>query len=359
MAPNRTVGAFPISLHGDTRTAPTDRAPGGRRRALGAGDGRCSQAAAPARATGPAARRPTCRPRAHRPPGPRRPPRPGPPAATRFRPADAAGAGRRQRGPTPGVDLATDPGRPPGESRRHQRPQRRAPAAPAPATQRMVSADPSPAPPRPPAPVRVAGPARTGAGARRGVTRPPAARPPRPTRPPEAQTRAVLAVVLIFVVVLCLLAYCGLRSIGQQQRRPDPGPGRPEPHAARSRRRPQQPPRRRAPARRPVLRCASSRRSGFDPQGDGSEKESLTKLAYDAKPSTGWTSDTYQSTAWGGLKKGVGLRLDLGSAKTVHSAQLRIGGTGATIQLLAVDRQHASPGRPSWPSARRPRARSP
>jgi eukaryotic-like serine/threonine-protein kinase len=159
------------------------------------------------------------------------------------------------------------------------------------------------------------------------------------TRPPEAQTRAVLAVVLIFVLVLCLLAYCGLRSFGS-------GDGNKTGGA--------QPSRTAGASASPSGSGSSSgsssatsgstpgallriqKASGFDPQGDGSEKESLTKLAYDAKPSTGWTSDTYQSTAWGGLKKGVGLRLDLGSAKTIHSAQLRIGGTGATIQLLAV-----------------------
>jgi hypothetical protein len=75
---------------------------------------------------------------------------------------------------------------------------------------------------------------------------------------------------------------------------------------------------------------------GFDPQGDGSENDSQASKAYDSKKSSGWTSDTYRSASWGGLKKGLGLRLDLGSSKTVSGATLTIGGSGAKIQLLSV-----------------------
>ena len=55
--------------------------------------------------------------------------------------------------------------------------------------------------------------------------------------------------------------------------------------------------------------------TGFDPQGDGSEGNSLAPKAYDDKPTSGWTSDTYKTRHWGGLKKGVGLRLDLGTRR--------------------------------------------
>jgi hypothetical protein len=171
----------------------------------------------------------------------------------------------------------------------------------------------------------------------------PDAEPPAPllpaaptTRPPEAQTRAVLAVVLGFVLVLCLLAYCGLRSFGSGSGNGNGTPGT------------RQPSRTAGPSASPTSSASSNppstagavlriqRATGFDPQGDHSEQNNLAKLAYDAKPSTGWSSDTYRSPTWGGLKKGVGLRLDLGQTRTVHSATVRIGGTGASIQLLAV-----------------------
>jgi hypothetical protein len=128
--------------------------------------------------------------------------------------------------------------------------------------------------------------------------------------------------------VLCVLAYCGLRSLGGPSQ-PAPSPTTPAkagtPSASHS--------------TSPSVAAAALKikaAKGFDPQGDGSENDSQGKLAYDAKTSSGWTSDTYRTPQWGGLKKGVGLRLDLGSAQTVHSATVRIGGSGASIQLLAV-----------------------
>jgi hypothetical protein len=140
--------------------------------------------------------------------------------------------------------------------------------------------------------------------------------------------------VFVFVLVLCALAYCGLRSPGHDSsKKPAAKPSvGATPSAAGSSG--SSSTSGTSSSSGAVLRIV--RAQGFDPQGDGSEKENLTKLAYDSKASTGWVSDTYRSPSWGGLKKGVGLRLDLGSAKTVHSATLRIGGTGAKIQLLAV-----------------------
>lgn len=154
------------------------------------------------------------------------------------------------------------------------------------------------------------------------------------SRPPESQTRAVLAIVFVFVLVLCGLAYCGLRSVGGGGGGNDTLPVIPTGGATATATGTSSAVTSSAPPSGGKLKI--QRAQGFDPQGDGSEKESLTKLAYDAKASTGWTSDTYRSPTWGGLKKGVGLRLDLGSAQTVHSATLQIGGTGAKFQLLAV-----------------------
>jgi hypothetical protein len=170
---------------------------------------------------------------------------------------------------------------------------------------------------------------------------PPEAEPPAPllpstsiSRPPASQTRAVLVVMVGFVLVLCVLAYFGLRSFGSGGDTPTnqaPPSGSSSKTSAPST---SAGGTATAPAGA-ALRITKA--SGFDPQGDGSEKDNLAKLAFDSKASSGWTSDTYRSPAWGGLKKGVGLRLDLGSEQTVHSATLKIGGTGAAIQVLAVN----------------------
>jgi eukaryotic-like serine/threonine-protein kinase len=324
MAPHRTVGAFPISLHGDTAPATT---------VLPAvGEARSVQATVAAAKPPPPPAPPARPPSTHVPPATTdpgiRPPGFAPPMLPS--PADASAAPPPAstwppipvvRAAAPASPPATAPAAPPA-----------APAAPVPAAAAPATAATAP----------MAAMAARPAGLMSQV---PDAEPPAPllpaaptTRPPEAQTRAVLAVVLIFVLVLCLLAYCGLRSFGSGDNKT--GTAQPSrtagtstsPSGSASSTGSGSPTSGSAPGA--LLRIQKA--SGFDPQGDGSEKESLTKLAYDAKPSTGWTSDTYQSIAWGGLKKGVGLRLDLGSAKTIHSAQLRIGGTGASIQLLAV-----------------------
>jgi hypothetical protein len=153
------------------------------------------------------------------------------------------------------------------------------------------------------------------------------------SRPPAAQTRAVLLVMVGFVLVLCLLAYFGLRSLGSSSGG-GPRSSGPTPRPSTSSSGTSSASTTSAPATGAAIKIRSG--AGFDPQGDGSEKDNLAKLAYDSKPSSGWTSDTYRSPAWGGLKKGVGLLLDLGSARTVHSATLTIGGQDAVVQVRAA-----------------------
>jgi hypothetical protein len=179
--------------------------------------------------------------------------------------------------------------------------------------------------------------------------RPPAAEspapllPPTPTaRPPASQIRAVLGVMLGFVLILCLLAYCGLRSFGSHDNSDSSGTSSHAPTTKPSTTPSTSPSgspsssssTATAPATGVRLKIQSGK--GFDPQGDGTENDGQAQLAFDKKASTGWTSDTYRSAAWGGLKKGVGIRLDLGSPQTVHTATVTIGGTGATLELRAV-----------------------
>jgi predicted Ser/Thr protein kinase len=71
--------------------------------------------------------------------------------------------------------------------------------------------------------------------------------------------------------------------------------------------------------------------TGYDPQGTGGEHDELAGRATDRNPSTAWTTETYDSQDFGGLKDGVGLMLDAGSP--VKLAQLTV--TTATAGFTA------------------------
>ncbi len=75
----------------------------------------------------------------------------------------------------------------------------------------------------------------------------------------------------------------------------------------------------------------------FDPVADGGsgrENARLAKRAIDADPASSWTTERYRANPkLGGLKPGVGLVIDLGSAKPVSSVQVGLIGTGTTVEL--------------------------
>ncbi|TXJ06990.1 MAG: hypothetical protein E6Q27_02590 [Aeromicrobium sp.] len=87
-----------------------------------------------------------------------------------------------------------------------------------------------------------------------------------------------------------------------------------------------------------VLDIASAH--DFDPQGsDGSEMPETAALAIDGDPQTGWVTDTYYgSPQLGGLKDGVGLILDLGTAHEIHEVRIRLRGspTNASIRVASA-----------------------
>lgn len=74
----------------------------------------------------------------------------------------------------------------------------------------------------------------------------------------------------------------------------------------------------------------------YDPLGDGHEHDELAHLAVDGNPATAWHTEHYGSAGIGGLKKGVGLLVDLGHLRTVTAVHIRLlDGGGATLQLRA------------------------
>jgi hypothetical protein len=163
--------------------------------------------------------------------------------------------------------------------------------------------------------------------------------PPTPLeRPPGTQTRTVLLLVGIFVIIMLAIAKCGLSGLGDNAfvKRSGPSSGRsttPSPTATAST---SSPPEQTTATGEP-LRIAAV--SSFDPEGDGEEKESLAAKAIDGDPDTAWTSDAYRSATFSGLKKGVGLRLDLGQKTTVHRVSVTVptGGTDLQVRSLTGD----------------------
>jgi hypothetical protein len=80
----------------------------------------------------------------------------------------------------------------------------------------------------------------------------------------------------------------------------------------------------------------------FDPLGDGSENSELVPKAYDGNPSTYWQTSSYTKADFGGLKPGVGLILDLGSAQRVTSVSVDFIGNTTSVDLMAAGRDATS-----------------
>jgi len=144
--------------------------------------------------------------------------------------------------------------------------------------------------------------------------------------PSRDQSKVVVMIVATFVALSLLVAYCGARGLGDGISLPNTPPRRTlavqAPPVTAS------PP----PATQPVPTGPAAGRpiailsaNGLDPQGDGKEKDSQAARVYDDNPATAWTSEGYNSADFGGLKKGVGVLLDLGQPTSVGQVTLDLG----------------------------------
>ncbi len=61
---------------------------------------------------------------------------------------------------------------------------------------------------------------------------------------------------------------------------------------------------------------------GFDPLGDHTENNSMAGRVYDGNTSTEWTSERYNTADLGGLKKGVGVIVDIGPNVSAREVDL-------------------------------------
>jgi hypothetical protein len=77
----------------------------------------------------------------------------------------------------------------------------------------------------------------------------------------------------------------------------------------------------------------------FDPQGDGDpDNAEDVALAFDGDTATSWSTYEYRgSPAFGNLKDGVGLLLDLGSAQNLAAVTLTTSAPGATVEIRTGD----------------------
>jgi len=77
--------------------------------------------------------------------------------------------------------------------------------------------------------------------------------------------------------------------------------------------------------------------TAFGPLGDSDgDNPELARLAIDGRPATAWRTQWYTTAAFGNLKPGTGLLLDMGRPLTITSAQIALGAmTGAEFQLRA------------------------
>jgi hypothetical protein len=77
----------------------------------------------------------------------------------------------------------------------------------------------------------------------------------------------------------------------------------------------------------------------FDPYGDGEpENDRDVPKAIDGNPATGWSTLVYRgSPAFGNLKPGVGLLLDLGGKKSVAAVTITSSTPGATVEIRTGD----------------------
>ena len=92
------------------------------------------------------------------------------------------------------------------------------------------------------------------------------------------------------------------------------------------------------PSGDPASAVSISAVRSFDPLGrDGEENEARARLAADGDPSTIWSTDRYNTRAFGGLKPGVGLVLELEEAAGLKRLLVRSGTSGWSADVYVAE----------------------
>jgi hypothetical protein len=77
---------------------------------------------------------------------------------------------------------------------------------------------------------------------------------------------------------------------------------------------------------------------GYDPEGDGRENGTLAPRVFDGDPKTSWQSEGYASAAFGGLKKGVGVSVDLGPNVAARTVTLTLNTTADVSVYIGAEK---------------------
>ena len=158
--------------------------------------------------------------------------------------------------------------------------------------------------------------------------------------PSRGQSKVVVMIVATFVVLSLFLGYCGIRGLGNGILTNSTPKGTGTMSAPRvtattpaaTQAGPTVP-----PVGPPIAILSAT---GFDPQGDGKENNDQAPRVYDGNPATAWSSEGYNTAAFGGLgKKGIGVRLDLGQPTSVNhvTIDLGIGPVDLTVYAATKD----------------------
>jgi hypothetical protein len=102
-----------------------------------------------------------------------------------------------------------------------------------------------------------------------------------------------------------------------------------------------------------ALKLAGNQARIVDPSGNRGDVKDADKTV-DGNNGTGWRTSHYNGTNFGGLKKGMGVLLDLGSPKVVQYVNVQLSAPGTTIELRTGDSDPGTAGDSTFPEAYQP-----
>lgn len=77
--------------------------------------------------------------------------------------------------------------------------------------------------------------------------------------------------------------------------------------------------------------------SSYDPEGGGDENDSGLPNLVDGDPATSWNTERYSDAAFGSLKDGVGVVVDLGAPTRVEAVEIDSNLAGPDVELRVAD----------------------